>query len=705
MQRRRGAQGLIRLLGCALLVLALVVGDGIASGLPAPSVGEAPPPTTPTPRPVAEATIPPIAGVRVGTATPHSRLPQPTPQLVERLRMQPMPTRSIPTPQATRAAESFSLGAQRRFWIHDLGGGPDGIGGMREITATLRWAGEHLTMWVEDDDESVESDVNDAALAASGAFFDGQIYPTNLRYFGPEGNPPWGAGLRPALNSRLLVLNARFQGAAGYFASANSLPRAENPYSNEQEMFVMNVAALSPGSAAYNAVLAHEFQHMIHWHANRGQAAWLNEGASELAEDVNGFGHHKGNLRAFGRDPNLQLNHWPADMTRLNAHYGASYLLMRYILDRFGPEMVRAIVQGQGICLDGLDTVLASQDAGMSFDELFADWLLANALDPGDVQSEWGYPTLSMEIEPKEVVITYPFQSEGELHQYGADYVEITPGLVAQGVQIHLQGAPTVRLVPTDPPSGAYSWWSNRGDQGHSTLQRYLDLRQVSGAVTLSMTLWYDIEPGWDYGYLRASIDGGHSWQYLRGAHTTDYNPHRTARGPGYTGRSGQGARARDPLSSISRDEDAPAQWVQETIDLSHLAGHKVLLSIDYVTDDAVHLPGLCIDDITLTIEGITVWRDDVDSAGEDGWHAEGFLKHNNRLPQRYLIQFATVRGDKAEVRRWIVDGEGQGAWAVPAITEPVDRALLVISAITRYTTERAPYRLEIDRGPEARAP
>ncbi len=31
------------------------------------------------------------------------------------------------------------------------------------------------------------------------------------------------------------------------------------------------------------SVLAHEFQHMIHWYRDRNEESWMNEGFSELA--------------------------------------------------------------------------------------------------------------------------------------------------------------------------------------------------------------------------------------------------------------------------------------------------------------------------------------------------------------------------------------------------------------------------------------
>ena len=92
--------------------------------------------------------------------------------------------------------------------------------------------------------------------------------------------------------------------------------------------------------------------------------------------------------------------------------------------------------------------------------------------------------------------------------------------------------------------------------------------------------VWYEIEEGWDYAYVEASDDDGRTWHILEGQHTTTENPSGNAYGPGYTG---------------SSDE-----WLRESIDLTPFAGGPVLLRFEYVTDDAVYLDGLLIDDLSI---------------------------------------------------------------------------------------------------------
>jgi len=563
--------------------------------------------------------------------------------------------------------QSFAVGDVEQFWISDLDASRT-----YQITATLRLQSDHGQMWVQSD-----ADIEQDALARSAQSFEEHIYPTNRKLFGSE----WTPGIDG--DPHLVVLNASFSGAAGYFSSANEYTQEINPYSNEREMFVMNLNALQPGASSYDAVLAHEFQHMIHWRQDSNEDAWLNEGLSELAEQLNGFSWPAVAVKGFAADPDLQLDTW-SDDARMGDHYGASYLLARYVYERYGAESILALTQESANGVLGLDRVLAQQQPASSFEALWADWIVANALDRPDLgNGYYGYAECDVSAASQQVM-TYPYTILGDVHQYAADYWELLPSPDALSTTASLQitfiGDREVALTPNEPTSGQYQWWSNRGDSSHSYLERSFDLRGITTA-TLSYNLWYDIEAGWDYAYVRASTDGGQNWKLLVGKYTTDYNPNGNALGPGYTGKSGvtvQGAASQEP------------QWVREELDLKAYCGHEILLRLDYVTDDAVNGKGLCLDDFELTAIG---YQDDVESDDGD-WQAAGFVRHNNRLPQRYVVQVVEF-APEPRVRRLPIGANGRGELEIKGLGQEVQRALLIISAVTPVTTESANYRVQ----------
>ena len=53
------------------------------------------------------------------------------------------------------------------------------------------------------------------------------------------------------------------------------------------------------------------------------------------------------------------------------------------------------------------------------------------------------------------------------VNQYGVDYIRINcPG----NYTLRFEGATSTRLLPADPHSGSYAFWSNKGDKSDMTL-------------------------------------------------------------------------------------------------------------------------------------------------------------------------------------------------------------------------------------------
>ena len=655
-------------------------GTSIVPAVPSPVEAKAPAPTdtapaaTPTPAPTPTLTL--TQRLAANTMAPRDYV-----ALVAALggRDEPIPrvVRRTPVPLAE--------GDTRRFWLGD-----SDTSRTYEITATLAVLSEHAQMWVE---EGVV--VERESLLASAHAFDTHTYPTLRQTFGSE----WSPGIDG--DPRIVILNARFSGAIGYFFSAHQYSRLANPYSNEAEMVFMNVDALTPGSTAYDAVLAHEFQHMIHWHLDTNEDAWLSEGGSELAEVLTGFGSDRGTVAAFAADPDVQLNTW-GDAGDVAAHYGASYLMARYLMERLGTDALRQVMQHPANGIASIAEVLAARGTGLSFGDLFADWAVANALDLPDVaDGRWGYRGTDLNAVPVERIDVAATAGgdvgatgrsprlplRGTVAQHAADYIAVAPPPQGGRLRLAFEGQPTVRLVPNEAAGGRWQWWSNRGDASHATLERTLDLTGVTSA-TLSFDLWYDIEAGWDYAYVRASADGGRTWDVLRGAHASAYNPNGNALAASYTGVSGA-----DPEVG---DEDAAPAWVREEIDLTPYAGGPALVRFDYVTDDAVNGPGLCLDNLAVRAIG---WSDDVE-AGEEGWDAVGFVRHDNVLPQDWIVQAIVpgkAPGEEPRVERLDVGPDGRGEWLLPPIAEGDEDLILAISALAPTTTERAAYTLTLE--------
>lgn len=551
----------------------------------------------------------------------------------------------------------YKVGDTAQFWVSNSDEQEH-----HQITAELRYVTDHVAMWVEKGVRMNQSD-----LEASANRFEKHTYPTNREFFGSE----WTPGVDNDV--RLHILHARNMGEtiAGYYSSADEYSKAINPYSNEREMFYISADSgnARPNSDFYDGTLAHEFQHMIHWYNDRNEDSWVNEGLSELASYLNGFDPGGADM-AYAEQPDTQLNTW-ADPSQGNAeHYGASYLFMTYFLDRFGEGLTKTVVASPKNGIAGFNDALEKAGRPERFDEIFADWVLANYLNErnADAEGRYGYAQIALApVAVSETYRRYPASAQAQVSQYGADYIRLKG---SGPVTIDFQGQQQAKLVDAQP-QGQVSWWSNRGDQSDSTLTRTFDLRNTASA-TLDFSIWYDIEEGWDYAYVEASTDGGEHWQILPGRHTTENNPVGNAFGAGWTGISGGG---KTPV------------WIKEQIDLTPYAGQEVQVRFEYVTDDAVNGPGVLLDNFAVPEIG---YKDDAEG-GAAGWAASGWTQTDNTLSQRWLVQLLEVGDGQVTVQRMVVGPDGRGQLTVSDLGN-LREALLVISGLTPVTTEPASY-------------
>jgi hypothetical protein len=83
-------------------------------------------------------------------------------------------------------------------------------------------------------------------------------------------------------------------------------------------------------------------------------------------------------------------------------------------------------------------------------------------------------------------------------------------------------------------------------------------------------------------------------------------------------------------------------------------------------------------------------YRYDVD-AGDGGWQAQGFIRHANVLPQRWLVQLVSMGQNETTVERLPIADDQTGHWDI-RLGPDVERAVLVVSGATPVTTVPAEY-------------
>jgi hypothetical protein len=559
----------------------------------------------------------------------------------------------------------FRTGDEQTFWATNTETNES-----FQVQATLRYVTDHLYFWVQNGVSFNEGELRNLAVT-----FEETIYPTNRDFFGSE----WTPGIDG--DPHLYVLYARGLGSriAGYFSSSDEVAPQAHEYSNGHEMFMLNADNVDLGEEFTYGVLAHEFQHMIHWYRDRNETSWLNEGFSELAAFLNGY-DVGGFDFAYTDDPDLQLNDWPNDSSATTPHYGASFLFLTYFLDRFGDEATQALVSHDDNGMSSIDAVLqelAIRDPlsgqAISADDVFQDWVIASFLQDRSVgDGRFTYSNYAGAPQPGETE-SIDFCPTGDLtrdvRQFGVDYVQIT----CEGeTTLRFEGSTVASVVPADPHSGAYAFWSNKGDESDMTLTQTFDFTGQSGPLTFYYWTWYDLEEDYDYLYLEASVDGD-QWTILNTPSGTGEDPSGNSYGWGYNGLSGGGP-----------------QWIREKVDLSEFAGQTVQLRFEYITDAAVNGEGFLLDDVEIPEIGYST--DFESDAG--GWEAAGFVRIQNLLPQTYRLALIS-RGRETTVE--YIPLQADMTAEIPLrIGDGVEEVILVVSGTTRYTRQPTAYRIMI---------
>lgn len=564
---------------------------------------------------------------------------------------------TIPAP-----ARFYRVGDRRSFWVTD-----NDTTESSEHEAVLRYVSDELYFWVEDGADYDQGELEDLARA-----FENEMVPTNREFFGMEWNP----GVDNDPHIYILYTSGLGFSVAGYFSSSDEIHPDAADKSNAAEMFLVN-SDNSPLSDPYTyGVLAHEFQHMIHWYRDRNETSWINEGMSELATLLNDY-YHGGFINLYLGDPDLQLNDWPEDDTE--PHYGAGFLFVTYFLERFGEEATKALVADPANGLESVDNVLAqlgetdpTTGAQLTVEDVVLDWMLANYIaDPSVGDGRYGYPTYpemtSFPATETESISDCDAEPQARrVHQFGVDYIRLD----CDGqVTLLFQGANRAQLLPVDPYSGDYAFWTNKGDESDMRLTRLFDFTEVSGPITLDYQTWYHIEEDWDYVYVLTSTNGGDDWSFVETATGTDTDPTGNNLGWGYTGFSGG---------------STPGRWIEESVDLSEFAGQEVLVRFEYVTDAAVNGEGLMVDDISIAETG---YFEDFET-GDGGWLAEGFARVQNALPQNFRL--ALVHHD-SETVEYIEIPLGNSV-EIPIDFDESGEVTLVVMGATRFTRQQTQY-------------
>lgn len=509
------------------------------------------------------------------------------------------------------------------------------------IQATLAAVTENTYFWVA---EGANISTADAAAAANR--FEADYYEPLVNLFGPV----WQPGVDNDPRFSVLHLSSSAADELGFFRGEDEYPRTIAPGSNEQEIIYLNMGELEMGEDLYYATLIHEVQHLIQWNMDPGEAAWMNEGLSQLAEIALGF-TDTAETRDYLENPATPLNSWNYDDEVIYAHYAGAYLFLVYVWEQLGETAVQELARHPATGMAGVYAILQGFAPDISLEQFTANWAAANYLDNGVTVAEmvdgrYHYQNLTLRRPTlhQKATANQPYDEVDSLAQFGVQYIDLREW--RGPVTISFAGDTAVPLIDANLNQTADNlfWYAPAVDEMNARLTGLYDLSNVNQA-TLTYSTWYDLEEEYDFAYLSVSTDGGQTWQMLTPEHSS-----RGDRGRGYNGRS-------------AAKPGAQYGWLKENISLNSFTGQPIQLRIDVITDSGITGQGFAIDDIAVTGHQAASFTD-----GPENWQAEGFVLTGGWLPQRWsvLLIEEKVEGETGpRVTPLALDDLNRGQWVV----------------------------------------
>jgi len=404
-------------------------------------------------------------------------------ELLREMREKGIGTVQSQSAQVADPATIPQVGEVRQFNVLNRDNGFD------KISAQVRYVSEHSIIY--EDQEVPAGGFTTTDLLQFADHFDSPVYPTVTEWFGAEsdldGNQRVVILLTPAVNRLTQEGSESYVG--GYFFGVDLLTNQTG--SNKGEIFYAAVPdptgihgpVLARSTLLYSlpSILAHEFEHMVHFNqrilvagADNQESLWLSEAMAQMAEDLVGAAflargdpaeaqrYQMGNwarARRFLLDPS-QVSLLATLPPGTLSERGAGWLFLKYLhgQDSEGTLMRRIA----GSTQTGVGTVSASM--GRLWESLVSDWAGAMYLDGLPVQVRIGlkFPGFdlrySLSVFDGEFPLQPPvmgrdsFAESGSLWSSAPDYYIITPP-EAGGIALNVSG-PEGR--PPDAVSGLW---------------------------------------------------------------------------------------------------------------------------------------------------------------------------------------------------------------------------------------------------------
>ncbi|MGD9897980.1 MAG: T9SS type A sorting domain-containing protein [Calditrichaceae bacterium] len=340
---------------------------------------------------------------------------------------------------------TYDIGEERVFNVLNLVN-PDKIK-FDQVTAVLKATNSGVNIWV-DKNELLNNHVTDAVIQN---IINGLTVSTPSESADPSsgiveiekdifGNPP-DIDKNNTVEFLLVDIKDGWDGEGsyigGFFYSLDQLVNQTG--SNKADMlyidtypgiFYENEYGSSYTTQNALATVAHEFQHLIQYNYDKDEADFINEGLSELASYVTGYGLR--NPTPYLMDTGVSLNTW--DNTSNDAtlkHYAKVALWDYFLYEKYQSTFIRNLAQDPGNGITGISSALLKSGISEKFDQVLEEFFLTLVSNNPDVLPQYSFNKTDLQYlqaKPKKRADYYPVGFEIETKPYSLNLVSWTNG-------------------------------------------------------------------------------------------------------------------------------------------------------------------------------------------------------------------------------------------------------------------------------------
>ncbi len=285
--------------------------------------------------------------------------------------------------------------------------------------------------------------VSSTGIDALGSVFDSKIYPNATYWFNPS--VPYDV-----IDIRIYDFGDGPGNVGGFFLG--SLATRNDLYVDSQDLDYSLDWTFE--------IVAHEFQHLLHYDLDPNEDVWLNEGLADLSVRIclgPGTSGVQSHIDAYERYPENDLLTWdegePPDYMGTIADYGRAYAFVSYLTYHFGMrDLTVDLVANAQNSIASIDSTLADLGYSERFGDVLRGEKVADLLDDPDFGGGiYDQGLIDIGIRTFEVnTNVYPVNHTiDSTVRYSAYYIRLTGGSPTMSLSVSSPDPVEVTIVGT----------------------------------------------------------------------------------------------------------------------------------------------------------------------------------------------------------------------------------------------------------------